>query len=306
MDVDGSDVRRLTTWSGSYAWLRLSPDRLRLAFTSDEAGCIDLFVMELEDFTTTQLTGVAGFERCNVDPYWSPDGNRLAFSSSREPSLGWDAFIVSAGGGPGLNVSDNPSTDFANNIDRAMGWSPDGRIVLHTNRDGRYRTFLVPTSGAGAEPLFESVDYVYPTWSPDGDRLVASLDLEDERDVYLMNGDGSGAINLTDHPAFDALPATSNPWSPDGSGIILSSQRSGNQDLFLAHADATVLVNLTDHPDADRFMSWSPDGTRILFTSNRTGDWELYVMELDGSGVTNLTNTPGADDGRGAVWVPRG
>ena len=52
-------------------------------------------------------------------------------------------------------------------------------------------------------------------------------------EIYLMNGDGSGLVNLTNNPADDFRPV----WSPDGEKIIFASNRDGNKEIYMMNAD---------------------------------------------------------------------
>jgi TolB protein len=49
-----------------------------------------------------------------------------------------------------------------------------------------------------------------PNWSPDDNQIVFVSNREGNKDVYIMNADGSEVINLTNHPADDWHPS----WSP--------------------------------------------------------------------------------------------
>ena len=97
-----------------------------------------------------------------------------------------------------------------------------------------------------------------------------------------MNTDGSGVINLTNHPAGDNFPS----WSPDGAQMAFVSSRDGNPDVYVMNADGTKVTRLTNLPGENRVISWSPDGATIAF--ERLGG--IYVMNADGSGVINLSN----------------
>ncbi len=175
-------------------------------------------------------------------------------------------------------------------------------------------------------------------------RIAFTSDREGNFDIHVMNADGSGLVNLTNHPADDDSPAWSPDggriafksdregvskiyvmnadgsgvtrltgdsdgdhgpaWSPDGSRIAFYAQHGNNFDIYVMNADGSGLINLTNNPAGDGVPTWSPDGSRIAFTSNRGGNFDIYVMNADGSGVTNLTNHP-SDDGNPA-WSPTG
>lgn len=119
-------------------------------------------------------------------------------------------------------------------------------------------------------------------------------------DIYVVDRVQGGETRLTYDPATDRGPA----WSPDGSRIAFMSFRTGYSDVFVARPDGTGLVNLTNSPSDDDEVSWSPDGSQVIFSSNRTGNYELFVINADGTGLTNLTNSP-ARDGTPA-WSPDG
>lgn len=138
-----------------------------------------------------------------------------------------------------------------------------------------------------------------PAVSPDGTRILfASYD-----DIYVMNANGSGRVNLTQHPAFDLEPR----WSPDGTRIVFTSDRDagGAFDVFVMNADGSNPVNVSNHPARDNQASWSPDGTKLAFSSDRTGELEVFVMNSDGSDPVNLTNNPDGSDSAPA-WSPDG
>jgi CSLREA domain-containing protein len=123
---------------------------------------------------------------------------------------------------------------------------------------------------------------------------------ESAGDIYVMNPDGTGQVNLTDMPGWDGYPA----WSPDGTKIALQSSRDGNDEIYVMNADGTDQTRLTDDPADDQWPTWSADGTKIAFRSLRDGNAEIYVMNADGSDETNLTNDPGPDSD--PAWSPDG
>jgi len=127
-----------------------------------------------------------------------------------------------------------------------------------------------------------------PAWSPDGQRIAFESDRDGDREIYVMNADGSGVTRLTDHDAPDALAA----WSPDGQRIAFMSARDGDFDIYVMNADGSGVTRLTDNDAVDWAPDWSPDGQRIAFMSARDGDFDIYVMNAAGEPVATTRPTP--------------
>ncbi len=126
----------------------------------------------------------------------------------------------------------------------------------------------------------------------DDTKIAFTSERDGNREIYVMNPDGTNPIRLTTHPTLDVDPS----WSPDGRKIAFSSNRDGNWEIYVMNADGTNLVNLTNHPEIDINPAWSPDGKKIAFASWRdVGDAEIYVMNADGKKPVRLTDHPAKD-----------
>lgn len=102
-------------------------------------------------------------------------------------------------------------------------------------------------------------------------------------EIYLMNSDGTGQINLTNNPADDFQPAL----APNASKIAFVSYRVGAFGIYVMNSDGTGTIRLTTGAYEYAHPAFSPDGTKIVFQARLIGpfNWDLYMMNADG---TNL------------------
>src|SRR5438270_12332836 len=73
-----------------------------------------------------------------------------------------------------------------------------------------------------------------PAWSPDGSKIAFTRYGANASDIYVMNADGGGIVQLTNTPGNDDHPA----WSPDGSKIAFSSARAARHASVVLTATA--------------------------------------------------------------------
>jgi Tol biopolymer transport system component/serine/threonine protein kinase len=135
---------------------------------------------------------------------------------------------------------------------------------------------------------------------PPAGRIAFSSARDGDREIYVMNTDGSGPIRLTLRAGDDNRPS----WSPNGTRIAFDTVRDGNWEIYVMNADGSGQTNLTHTPSNEFSPKWSPDGARIAFTSNRDGNFEIYTMNANGSGLTQLTSN--IDTDTCPAWSPSG
>jgi Tol biopolymer transport system component len=132
-------------------------------------------------------------------PAWSPDGLHMAFESEGE------IMVISANGGDAAAIF---SSDGHN-----PSWSPDGtRIAFDSpsQADGP-GIFVMGVDGSAVTRVTLGDDHA-PTWSPDGTQIAFSRGAADtpEQEIFLVNADGSGLIQLTTNTAADSHPSWSH------------------------------------------------------------------------------------------------
>jgi Tol biopolymer transport system component len=212
-------------------------------------------------------------------------------------------------GGAALLVTSVPARAAFPGENGAIAFSREEFLsqVYSMNPDGSDQTRLTADAATFDGTWNDSV-----AWAPSGKELAFThgwyryLDSE----IYLMNADGTGAINLTDDDAWDRDPS----WFPGGEKIAYVSDRttdgsSGDVDIYALPVGPGGGVDeptrITKSPKIlESAPAVSPDGTRIAFER----DGEIYVMRAEPQSPTNrperLTRT--AIHGDEPNWSPDG
>lgn len=178
-------------------------------------------------------------------------------------------------------------------------------IAFVSIRDGTDRDVFVKNLSTGTvrnvsqqDPRSDSM----PRWSPDGSRLAFVSTRTNDREIWVVQPDGSDPENLTENFNEDWEPR----WSPDGSEVAFVSDRQTNdREIWLVDADGSNVRQLTDSFNENFSPDWSPDGSELVFVSTRTGDRELWVMAADGSDTLQLTGNEFGDN-YAPRWSPDG
>jgi autotransporter-associated beta strand protein len=146
------------------------------------------------------------------------------------------------------------------------------------------------------------VEHLESRVAPSAGKIAFTSYRDGNSEIYVMNADGTGQINLTNNAAAsDKDPS----WSPDGGKIAFVSDRTGHADIYVMNADGTSVTPLSNDAAVDTAPSWSADGAKIAFSSNRvSGNIDIYVMNADGSNVQRITTAAGPDIN--PSWSPDG
>jgi Tol biopolymer transport system component len=260
----------------------------------------------------------------NAEAYFSPDGTRLIFQSTREGypcdqiySMkidGTDLRRVSTGTGrttcgyfyPGgrqilfaSTHETSPACPPRPSYERGYVWPIyAGYDIYRANADGSQLTPLTRTPGYDAEA----------TIAPDG--LIVFTSVRDgDMEIYSMKADGSDVKRLTNRPGPDGGPFFSwdgkqvafrgKPLQPgqelDGYRALLKEAlwRPTELELFVMGRDGGNQRQVTKLGGANFAPSWHPDGKRLIFASNiadpKGRDFDVYLVNLDGTGLERVT-----------------
>jgi TolB protein len=82
-----------------------------------------------------------------------------------------------------------------------------------------------------------------PRFSPDGNRVVFSLEQGGNSDIYMLDLATGQRTQLTNAPSIETAPS----FSPDGSQIVFESDRTGTQQIYVMPASGGEAVS-ADQP----------------------------------------------------------
>jgi len=171
---------------------------------------------------------------------------------------------------------------------------PEFDLFFISNRDDNWEVYGMLDDGSSQVNLtnnsandghLSNTEGGRPAVSPDGTKIAFTSDRFGDAEIFVMNVDGTGLVNLTQLSGNDSFPN----WSSDGTKITFES----GGDIYVMDADGSNQVSLDDPAgNFDISPAFSPDGSKIAFATNRDdGNWEIYLMDADGSNQVNLSNS---------------
>lgn len=238
----------------------------------------------------------------NVGPALSPDGNLLAFLSTRE-IFDVDLFLADAHTGRIVrrlaSTGRDPHMDALRFIDSAGAWSPDSkRLAFVTFERGDNYLGIVTVDGGRVQhirvPGVDSINTI--TWSPDGRTIAMSAQTMAVSDIFLYDLDSNQVRRLTNDKFADLQPA----FSPDGKTIAFVTDRAEGANLealaFSQMAIATIDIDSGRVQLLPLFKGakhinpqFSPDGLGLYFIANPEGVADVYRYNFSDGRVARIT-----------------
>lgn len=310
-DLDGKNVKRLTSDVGLESNPAFSPDGKWIAFSGQYEGNTDVYVVAAEGGVPRRLTWHPGND---IVQGFTPDGKSILFASPRAVYTGryTQLYTVAVDGGPEQLLP-------IPNANRAV-YSPDGCHVAYNPLSPQFlqwkryrggavsRVWLYDVASHAVEkipqPQSRSND-AGPMWM--GDTVYFRSDREGEFNIYAFDRKSKAVRRLTNHSDFPVLNASA------GGGHIVYEQAGYLHLLDPATGSARKLTIgvAADLPETRprfvkgakyvREVSISPSGVRVAV--NFRG--EIVTVPAEKGDVRNLSNTPAAHE-RWPIWSPDG
>ena len=267
----------------------------------------------------------------NAEAYWSNDGRKLIFQSTRD---GWPCdqeYVLELGTGAVRRVSTGTgrtTCGYFYDDDRRVLFSsthlagdscppvPDYSQGYVWRVDPGYDIFTARPDGTDLKRLTHTEGYdAEATVSTDGNWIVFTSVRDGDLDLYKMKVDGTGLVRLTDQVGYDGGAF----FSPKGDWICYrassatdDSSRAQYRDLLTKHlvrpsqmnlwvmkADGSGKRQVTSKPGASFAPYFTPDGRSLIYSSNweqpRGRNFDLYLVSLEGGEPQRVTSDPSFD-----------
>jgi Tol biopolymer transport system component len=257
----------VTSVGGQNAGPQVSPDGKRLAFMSDRAGGMDIWISERDGTNPIQLTavGTAG------SPRWSPDGKTIAFDVGL--GLDWQLpraiFVVNADGGtPRPLVQDR----FNNTV---PGWSRDGAwIYFASDRSGDLQVWKVPS--AGGAPARVTTQGGFSAWEASDHYIYYAKHRYPGPELWRIPVAGG-----TESPVFPGIqPVDWGDWLVVDKGIFfVANGAQGAPTLCFFDFAGLTIRPLTVLETAPFWLGAQADGGSVVF--DLPGSEASHIMLLE-------------------------
>lgn len=261
----------------------------------------------------------------NAEAYFSADGNKLIFQSTRDGRECDQIYTMNLDGSEVRMVSNGDGRT------TCSYFFPNGKRVLYSSTHlgakqcpprpdfsqgyvwAVYDTFDIFTSnpdGSDLKQLTNTPGYdAETTITRDGKKLVFTSKRDGDLDIYTMEANGKNVKRLTNELGYDGGPF----WSYDGKQIVYRAYHPQTEkekseyvallkqnlirptvlDIWVMNADGSNKRQVTHLNKASFAPYFFPDGKRIIFSSNyadpRGRDFDLYIIRTDGSGMERIT-----------------
>ncbi|HEV8266678.1 MAG TPA: hypothetical protein VGR00_00535 [Thermoanaerobaculia bacterium] len=221
----------------------------------------------------------------NAEAYWSADGKKLIFQSTRPPYECDQIFVLDVG----QESSEPRLVSTGKGRTTCAYFFPDGKKILYAST--HFASDRCP------KPPDRSKGYVWGLFPG--------------YDIVVANADGTDPKRITTTPGYDAEATI----SPDGARVVFTSVRDGDLDLYSMAPNGSDVKRLTTTPGYDGGAFFSDDGEWLVYRASRAESpealaeyrdllsrglvrptsLELHVMRADGSQDREVTKNGAAN-----------
>jgi TolB protein len=240
----------------------------------------NLYLQRVDGLSVTQLTNRTADD---AFPSFSPDGRRVAYSSTRSGS--WDIYVMDVDGRNVTQITDGPMHDLH------PSFSPCGTRLVYCStggRSGQWELWLVNLVTGERKMIGYGL---FPRWSPDAtvDRIAFQRSRQRGLrwfSLWTLDLVDDEARRVTEVAASSNAAIVSPTWSPDGRRLAFATVvepvdgRRAQHDIWIINVDGTGRQRVTDGVGTNLSPYWSADH-RVYFVSDRGGRDSIWSVRAE-------------------------
>jgi TolB protein len=260
----------------------------------------------------------------NAEAYFSADGKKLIFQSTRDSRECDQIYTMNIDG------SDVKMVSTGDGRTTCSYFLPSGKSILYSSTHlgskqcpprpdfsqgyvwAVYESFDIFTAnpdGSNVKQLTSTPGYDAETTISRQGKLVFTSKRDGDLDIYTMDANGKNVKRLTNELGYDGGPF----WSYDGKQIVYRAYHPQTEkekadytsllkqnlirptvlNIWVMNADGSNKRQVTKLTKASFAPYFFPDGKRIIFSSNvadpKGRDFDLYMIKVDSTGLERIT-----------------
>jgi Tol biopolymer transport system component len=244
INIDGTGITRLTSYSGSDFYPEASPDGYKIAYASDIGGIWQIMIMDWDGKNKKQITHNSF--RCGY-PSWSFDGKYIYFEAYIDGD--WELYRINSNGTGQKRLTFNSSYN---------DWHPNGHpfkyeVIYESGVTGQEKIYVMNHDGSRIRNITSGGPRRrVPDVSNSGNKITYMRYSGDNSDIWIMDYSGQNETRLTSNPDWDGHPS----FSPDDKYIIYDEKKSSKEDLIIINLESGVKTNVTNSSSIDEDPSF--------------------------------------------------
>ncbi len=240
ININGTELTRLTDYSGNDLYPEVSPDGEKIAYTSDIGGVWQIMIMDWDGKNKKQIT-YNNFR--SAYPSWSYDSKYIYFEAYIDGD--WELFRIKSNGTEQKRLTFNSGSH---------DWHPSGHpykyeIIYESGTTGHENIYVMNHNGSGKRNITgDGPRRRVPDVSPDETKITYMRYSGDNCDIWIMDYNGQNETKLTNNPDWDGHPS----FSPDGKYIVYEERKGSTENLILIDLATGEKINITSSSHINR------------------------------------------------------
>ncbi len=261
---------------------KASPEGKYLTYYSFREGVPKIFVCDANGKNDKAITDGKYWATL---PIWSNDGKKIAYRDNRNGKDN-DIYVMNV---DGSNVE--KLVGFEGGDETPIGWSKDNKTFFFAGylNGSKGDIFSVDIASGTVKNLTnrpEEKDY-WGSYSPKTGKIVYESTRGEQKEVYMMNEDGTMIENISNDKSNDETPAITK----DGKYIVFRSNREGATAQYCFNVSNGNTKRITDLNSKSFFASWAADNKTVLFDSDRCGGYSIFSKNINDDKIKRITYT---------------